>query len=165
MFILTYLSTYIYIYMRTYLDIFCVRNWDLGEPRGQSICIYIYSYIHIYIYICLHIYIYIYQNIKKEIYIYLDVFCVRNWDLGKPQSQYVSIYIAIYIYIYAYLSTYIYIKIWRNKWIYTWMYSACEIGILASHDTRRSIFSSTGSFVVGKKYWKNTQMCGSKYEN
>ena len=32
------------------------------------------------------------------------------------------------------------------------MYSACEIGMRVSHETRRSIFSSVGSLVVGRKY-------------
>ena len=33
-----------------------------------------------------------------------------------------------------------------------WMYSACEMGMRVSIITRRSIFSRTGSRVVGRKY-------------
>ena len=34
----------------------------------------------------------------------------------------------------------------------TWMYSACEMGMRVRYWTRRSIFSSIGSRVVGRKY-------------
>jgi hypothetical protein len=34
----------------------------------------------------------------------------------------------------------------------TWMYSACEMGMRVKYWTRRSIFSSMGSRVVGRKY-------------